>query len=379
MSTGRAVAGLSAAAVAVMLAPLLLIGALTATVIPTLTTARGQIDTSTLPPLATQLLPELTELIDLDCPELPLPWAVAIADVESGWNPAAYNPTGRAAGLYQLTEPTWSGAGGSPWPATPPPAAAEVFQPDRHLQIAIPWICGNLRLVTAHIVATGKPADPLDALLVCHVAGCGRVLDSRSGIPTAGEAGCGTACAAAVRRYIADVHAIAERISRLTGPVTITDLPDPAPFNASGRGCTQPDPNGRGCVTPTMRHAYDEIVAAFGTPGPGRPIRATGCWDPHAWNPTSDHPKGKACDLFPTRAGTFPTGSDLANGWRIATWLRAHAAALHVKYLIWQGRFWSPTTSDVGGWGEPYDGGGIYNVGDATGGHYDHLHVSTTS
>jgi hypothetical protein len=355
MSTGRAVAGLGVAAAAVMLAPLLLIGALTAAALPTLTAAAGRIDTSSLPPLAAQLLPELTELIDHDCPELPLPWAVAIADVESGWNAAAYNPTGRAAGLYQLTEPTWTGAGGAPWPATPPPPDAEVFHPDRHLQIAVPWICGNLRLVTAHIAATGKPADPLDALLVCHVAGCGRVLDSRSGIPTAGEAGCDTVCAATVRRYIADVHAVASRVTRSSGSVTIADLPDPGPFSPSGVGCTQPDPNGRGCITPTMRHTYDEITAAFGTPGPGRPIRAAGCWDPHAWNPTSDHPKGKACDLFPTRAGTFPTGSDLANGWRIATWLRAHAAALHVKYLIWQGRFWSPTTSDVGGWGEPYD------------------------
>jgi hypothetical protein len=238
-------------------------------------------------------------------------------------------------------------------------------------------MCANLRLVTAHLAAAGKPADPLDALLVCHVAGCRRVLDTATGIPGPGEAGCDAACAATVQTYIADVHAIADRITRPAGPVPIDDLPVPASFTPAGRGCTEPDPSGRGCLTPTMRHTLDHGIAAFGPPGPGAPIRSISCWDPHTWNPSSDHPRGNACDLFPTRAGTFPTGADLDNGWRIATWLRTHAAPLRVKYLIWQGRFWSPATSDAGNnWGESYNGGGIYDVRDATGGHFDHVHVS---
>ena len=126
-----------------------------------------------------------------------------------------------------------------------------------------------------------------------------------------------------------------------------------------------------------MRHALDQTLAAFGPTGPDQTIRAVSCWDPHTWNPTSDHSRGRACDLFPTRAGTFPTGTDLANGWHIATWLRAHATALHISYLIWQDRYWSPTTPDTpGNWGIPYDGGGIYNIHDPTGGHYDHIHAS---
>ena len=129
-----------------------------------------------------------------------------------------------------------------------------------------------------------------------------------------------------------------------------------------------------------MRHALDQLLSAFGPPGPDHPLRAVGCWDPHTWNPTSDHPRGRACDLFPTRAGTFPTGTDLTNGWRIATWLRAHATALHIRYVIWQDRYWSPTTADdPGSWGIRYDGGGIYDPHDATGGHYDHVHVSVAS
>ena len=33
-------------------------------------------------------------------------------------------------------------------------------------------------------------------------------------------------------------------------------------------------------------------------------------------------------------------------------------------------------TSDQGGWGHPYTGGGVYDPNDAVGGHYDHIHVS---
>ncbi|PXY17485.1 hypothetical protein BA062_37515 [Prauserella flavalba] len=60
----------------------------------------------------------------------------------------------------------------------------------------------------------------------------------------------------------------------------------------------------------------------------------------------------------------------------MAAWLRVNAEALRVKYVIWQGRYWDPTTSDQEGWGERYTGGGVYNVADPTGGHYDHIHVS---
>ena len=38
----------------------------------------------------------------------------------------------------------------------------------------------------------------------------------------------------------------------------------------------------------------------------------------------------------------------------------------------------TPTTRDQNGWGRPYTGGGIYDPTDATGGHYDHIHLSVT-
>jgi hypothetical protein len=158
------------------------------------------------------------------------------------------------------------------------------------------------------------------------------------------------------------------------GPVG--DLAEPAAFSYLSGGCTESDPTGGRCLTPATRHHYDEIIRIFGAPGPTAPIRSIGCWDAHAWNPSSDHPRGRACDYFPAAAGTFPRGQELANGWAPATWLRAHASALHVDYIIWQGRIWSPGDRDLSGWGRPYTGGGVYDASNATGGHYDHVHVS---
>ncbi|MGQ7296942.1 hypothetical protein [Quadrisphaera sp. KR29] len=98
------------------------------------------------------------------------------------------------------------------------------------------------------------------------------------------------------------------------------------------------------------------------------------CWDAHAWNPTSDHPQGKACDFTIGTAGRLPGAADRAHGWEIANWLTANAAPLNVAYVIWDGRIWSAGRASEG-WRE-YEGGGIYDVSTPTGGHYDHVHVS---
>lgn len=45
-----------------------------------------------------------------------------------------------------------------------------------------------------------------------------------------------------------------------------------------------------------------------------------------------------------------------------------------VDYVIWQGKIWSKSKKDQG-WRD-YSGGGSYDPDDATGGHYDHVHVS---
>ena len=344
--------------------------------------AAGGVDPAKIPALARNLLGDITTITARSCPELPPLWVIAQVQAESGWNPAATSTdrNGGAAGLYQLNQANWTAAGGRPWTTSPPAPGDDILHPRRHLELAIPWVCANLRLAAEHLRAGGKPTDPLDGMLVCHIAGCARVLHSTTGIPAPGEAGCDTHCSTLVHTYIATVHRYLAAYAAPNAPAgtDLTGLPDPAPFTGASRGCTVDDPTSRGCLTPATRYALTQITAAFGSPG-GPVIHSANCWDPHLQNPASDHPKGRACDLFTGTPGQFATGDQLANGWRIATWLRAHATALHIRYLIWQGRIWDPTTPDQNGWGRPYNGGGIYDPTDTTGGHYDHIHVSITT
>jgi hypothetical protein len=95
------------------------------------------------------------------------------------------------------------------------------------------------------------------------------------------------------------------------------------------------------------------------------------CWDRHAWNPTSDHPLGKACDVF-VGGDSRRSSAARAKGDQIANWTIQTAGTTGVRYLIWYGKIWSSRT---GQW-KAYDGGGVYDPNNATGGHYDHVHVS---
>ncbi len=163
-------------------------------------------------------------------------------------------------------------------------------------------------------------------------------------------------------------------------PVAAAPAAPVAPFTGGPAGCVVQDPTGTGgCVTSVTAHALDEIGRVLGGWRRGPVVGSVGCWDRHAWNPTSDHPLGKACDFFPAggKAGQFASGAALDHGWQLANWLRANAGPLRVHYVIWQGRIWEADyPGDFGGWGHPYDGGGIYNAASATGGHYDHVHAS---
>jgi hypothetical protein len=127
-----------------------------------------------------------------------------------------------------------------------------------------------------------------------------------------------------------------------------------------------PDPTtGRGCLTPRMLNLALQLKAQGWS---------LSCWDAHAWNPTSDHPLGRACDAFPGRGGVLPTRQQKARGDALAATLQATASATGVKYLIWSGRIWN-TARASDGW-RPYGGGGVYNPASITGGHYDHVHIS---
>lgn len=354
-------------------AGLLLLGAAPVTEVPERSSG---VDAARLPAAAVAALPLVTELTAEQCPELPPVWVVAQVQAESGWDEAAAgDEPGGPAGLLQFDERNWTAAGGKPWQSDPPTAGAEVMTAAEHLRVAVPWMCTNLRAVTRHLAATAKPVPPLDAMLVCHIAGCGRVTGSRLGVPAAGEAGCATRCTQLIGRYLDAVHTHVERYAARpeTGPAPAAS---PEPWTGGATGCDLDDPTGDGCITGATAHGLAAATAVFGDWSGGPMIRSAGCWDAHAWNPRSDHPRGRACDLFATAPGRFAQDGELDAGWQLARWYQQHAGPLKVRYLIWQGRYWAPDVADQGGWGRRYSGGGVYDTRDATGGHYDHVHVS---
>lgn len=148
----------------------------------------------------------------------------------------------------------------------------------------------------------------------------------------------------------------------------VSGLPSP-PAAFAGPDSLVADPTSPGRITRRMLHAYDEVATAFGGWRWG-----IGCWDPHIWNPTSDHPKGKACDFAVGSIGRRPDPAQRATGWQLARWLQANSDALGVKYVIWDGHIWAAARASEG-W-RVYSGGGIYDPASVTGGHFDHVHCS---
>lgn len=128
---------------------------------------------------------------------------------------------------------------------------------------------------------------------------------------------------------------------------------------------TVPDPTGTGGLL-TPRTAAWVAAARTALQNP-----SMSCWDAHAWNPTSDHPKGRACDVF-VGGDSRKVPVARAKGDRYANWAIQTAGQTGVHYVIWYGKIWSART---GQW-KAYNGGGVYDPSDATGGHYDHVHVS---
>lgn len=160
----------------------------------------------------------------------------------------------------------------------------------------------------------------------------------------------------------------------MPGPRTDIALPArPPPYTGGPTGCVVPDPTGTGgCVTAATAHLLAATHLAFDGWRWG-----VSCWDEHAWSPGSDHPLGRACDFTVGGAGRMPSTAEADVGWALAEWYRVHADGLQVSYVIWSGRIWSADRTDQG-W-RAYDGGGVYDPAEPTGGHYDHVHVSLSA
>ena len=83
----------------------------------------------------------------------------------------------------------------------------------------------------------------------------------------------------------------------------------------------------------------------------------------------SDHPAGRAVDVMIPRWNT-PSGK--AEGWRIARWAQANAAALRITYVIFDARIWSTARAGEG-WRHYSHPTGASNP---TLDHLDHVHIS---
>lgn len=127
------------------------------------------------------------------------------------------------------------------------------------------------------------------------------------------------------------------------------------------------DPTTDGQITLRMRSVYEQTLAAF-------PESTWACYSPRPGS-KSEHPIGRACDVaFGNAIGQYPTPAQLEYGWQVTNWLQEHAETLGVEYLIWQGTIWSLARADEG-WRD-YNGGGMHDPSDVTGGHFDHLHIT---
>jgi murein DD-endopeptidase MepM/ murein hydrolase activator NlpD len=127
------------------------------------------------------------------------------------------------------------------------------------------------------------------------------------------------------------------------------------------------DPTSSGLITARMAHVMAQARAAF-------PDTSWACYSPRPGT-VSEHPLGRACDVtFGNAIGQYPTPAQLEAGWALTNWLKDHAEVLGLEYLIWQGQIWS-LARDAEGW-RPYNGGGMHDPGNVTGGHFDHLHIT---
>ena len=127
------------------------------------------------------------------------------------------------------------------------------------------------------------------------------------------------------------------------------------------------DPSTGGQITARLLHLYQQTLSAF-------PDTGWGCYSPRPGT-ASEHPLGRACDItFGNQIGQRPIPKQLDAGWAVTYWMKDNADVLGVSYLIWQGQIWS-VSRDADGW-RPYNGGGMHDPNDVTGGHYDHLHVT---
>ncbi len=139
------------------------------------------------------------------------------------------------------------------------------------------------------------------------------------------------------------------------------------PFDGPNPAGMVDDPTSNGRITARTAHVLAQVRDRF-------PASSWHCWSPRSGT-RSEHPLGRACDgTFGNSIGQAAKGQALEFGWNVANWLKANARELGVEYVIWQGKIWSVARVSEG-W-RPYNGGGMHDPTNVTGGHYDHVHFT---
>jgi len=141
-----------------------------------------------------------------------------------------------------------------------------------------------------------------------------------------------------------------------------------APYTGTGPDELVDDPTTAGKVTRRTAHVLAQLRNNF-------PDSSWACWSDRPGT-DNEHELGQSCDgTFGNSIGHAASGSALTDGWRVTNWLKDNAKTLGVEYLIWQGRIWSVARA-AEGW-RRYDGGGMFDPTSVTGGHFDHVHLTT--
>ena len=256
------------------------------------------------------------------CPGLPAAWLAAQARVESGFNPRAVSRAG-AQGLMQFLPATFAryGVDGDR------DGAADPFDPTDAIWSAARYACA-LREAVA-----GIPGDPLELTVAAYNAGPGAVIASR-GVPPFAE----------TRGY---VRAVAAWAARYAAPELD---PECAVDPAGGDGGQR--------LQPVAAAGRIAVMTAFCVP----PERISG-WRATGSVPGSDHPRGLAIDVA--------VPDDRVFGEQLAAWVADNAAALHVRYVIWDAAIWHPER----GW-QPYLHPDDPSGQDPSLSHRNHVHIS---
>jgi hypothetical protein len=112
----------------------------------------------------------------------------------------------------------------------------------------------------------------------------------------------------------------------------------------------------------------NSLIACFGRNG-----YYVGCYDPRVNEGRKfEHPRGRACDFMITSGGVA-SGHERARGQAMAEYAAAHAAELHIIYVIWFNKVWNPSDGNIS-----WESWRSYGCGDCgpSGGHFNHVHVS---